>query len=153
MKRKTFFEKLADSMGKDNNDEFEANIIEEVEYLEEDDIEETKGEDDVGELSIDMYRIDNAIVIKAMIAGIQKDEIDISVSRDNVILRGARYDQPEGEIDESFFKELYWGKFEREIELPDEIDIELAEANEEHGLLTLILPLVDKHRKTKLSVK
>ena len=56
--------------------------------------------------------------------------------------------------DEDFFvQELYWGGFSRTITLPEEIDVDAAEAIEKHGLLILKLPKVDKCRKTKLKIK
>ena len=52
-----------------------------------------------------------------------------------------------------FHRELYWGSFSRTIVLPAEVEIEEAEASEKHGLLTLILPKVDKNRQSKLKVR
>jgi HSP20 family protein len=57
------------------------------------------------------------------------------------------------EGDNFFFKELYWGTFTRTIVLPQEIEVEGAEAVEKHGLLIIRLPKIDKGRQTKLRVK
>lgn len=169
--KKSFFEKLTSSI-KFNEEEQELHRktrrrIEpeyEEEYFDEDETDDVLDLDnsheryedeieEVGELSVDMYRIQNAIVIKAMVAGIQKSEIDISLTRDLVTIEGSRSREHESNIEESYFDELYWGAFERTIELPEEVDIELAEAHEAHGLLTLILPLVDKHKQARLKIK
>jgi len=154
--KKSFFEKLTGSI-KFNNEEddyqdMDGEFLETEEELEEE-IEEESFDEEVGELSIDMYRVNNAIIVKTMVAGIQKSEIDISLTRDQIIIEGSRKNDPEGRIDEVYFEELYWGAFERTINLPEEIDIELAEAHEAHGLLTLILPLVDKNRQARLKIK
>ena len=159
--KKSFFGKLTESIKFNNEDEFDTT---EGEYLEADEMEfdqeqdeeyqdEELYEEEVGELSIDMYRVDKAIIIKTMVAGIQKSEIDITLTRDQVILEGSRANNPEAPIQEHYFEELFWGAFERTINLPEEIDIELAEAHESHGLLTLILPLVDRHRQARLKIK
>jgi HSP20 family molecular chaperone IbpA len=50
-------------------------------------------------------------------------------------------------------KELYWGTFSRAILLPQEIEIEDAEAIEKHGLLIIRLPKLDKNRQAKVRVK
>ncbi|MBX4209529.1 Hsp20 family protein, partial [Candidatus Parcubacteria bacterium] len=47
----------------------------------------------------------------------------------------------------------YWGSFSRTIMLPEEIEVEEAEAIERHGLLTIKLPKVDKSKQNKLRVK
>lgn len=156
--KKSFFEKLTGSI-KFNSEEEEFDTID-GEYLEseEEEIDEEQDDDDnyddeIGELSVDMYRIDGAIIIKTMVAGIQKSEIDITLTRDQITIEGSRKSDPEGKIDESYYEELFWGSFERTIDLPEEIDIELAEAHESHGLLTLVLPLVDRNRQARLKIK
>jgi HSP20 family molecular chaperone IbpA len=159
--KKSFFEKLTGSMRFNSDDQYTE--THEEEYLSEPastPSEDTEGSytedqpyDEIGELSVDMYRVNDAIIIKTMVAGISKSEIDITLSRDTVTIEGSRKNDPEGSINEVYFNELYWGAFERTIDLPEEIDIELAEANESHGLLTLVLPLVDRYRQTRVKIK
>ncbi len=162
--KKSFFEKLTSGMKFNTNDEYDETY--EEEYLEDsnegkklsiksnsDEDIEGEYEEEIGELSIDMYRIDNAIVIKTMVAGIKKTDIDITLTRDMVVIEGSRQPENLGKIRDTYFEELYWGGFERTIELPEEVDIEDAEATEHHGLLTLILPLIDKHRQARLKIK
>ena len=155
--KKSFFEKLTSGIKFNNEEEFDSLDGEylEAEELEpeDDDFHEELDEEEVGELSVDMYRIGNAIVIKTMVAGIQKSEIDITLTRDQIIIEGSRKNEPEGRVTETYYEELFWGSFERTIKLPEEIDIEMAEAHEAHGLLTLILPLVDKDRQARLKIK
>lgn len=106
-----------------------------------------------GELAVDVYQTPTHIIIRAMIAGVRPEDLDVSITRDMVTLRGKRERHVEGTAGDFFFQELYWGAFARTIVLPQEIDIEGAEANEKHGLLTLRLPKLDKGRQTKLKVK
>lgn len=157
--KKSFFEKLTGSIKFNNEGEEDYDVMD-GEYLESEEEEfddpneeEDTYEEEVGELSVDMYRVNNAIIVKTMVAGIQKSEIDITLTRDQVIIEGSRKNEPEGRIDTTYFEELYWGAFERTINLPEEIDIELAEAHESHGLLTLVLPLVDRDRQARLKIK
>ena len=106
-----------------------------------------------GELAVDVYQTQTHIVIKAMIAGVRPEDLDVSITRDMVTLRGKRERLNEGGTGEFFFSELYWGSFARTIVLPQEIEIEEAEASEKHGLLTIRLPKIDKGRHAKLKVK
>ena len=106
-----------------------------------------------GELAVDVYQTPTHIVIKAMIAGVRPEDLDVSITRDMVTLRGKRERHTEGVAGEFFFSELYWGSFTRTIVLPQEIEIEEAEASEKHGLLTIRLPKIDKGRHAKLKVK
>lgn len=106
-----------------------------------------------GELTVDVYQTPDDIVIKTIVAGVKPDDLDISITRDMVTIRGARQETREVEDGDYFHKELYWGSFSRTILLPQEIDVDAAEAIERHGLLTLKLPKLDKTRQTKLKVR
>ncbi len=106
-----------------------------------------------GELSVDVYQTPTHIVIKAMIAGVRPEDLDVSITRDMVTIRGKREQHTEGTAGDFFFQELYWGTFSRTIVLPVEVDIEDAEAVEKHGLLVIRLPKMDKGRQAKLKVR
>ncbi len=106
-----------------------------------------------GELPIDMYETDDAIVIQAFVAGVRPEDLDITITRDSVTLRGSRL-QEHHIIDEDYsHKELFWGSFVRKVSLPDEVVIDEADAQERHGLLQITLPRLDKHRTTRLNIK
>lgn len=106
-----------------------------------------------GELSVDVYQTPTHIVIKAMIAGVRPEDLDVSITRDMVTIRGKRERHTEGTAGDFFFQELYWGSFSRTIVLPQEVEIEEAEAVEKHGLLVIRLPKMDKGRQAKLKVR
>ena len=110
-------------------------------------------EEPAGELAVDVYQTPTHIVIKAMIAGVKPDDLDVSITRDMVTIRGKRERHTEGTAGAFFFQELYWGAFSRTIVLPQEVEIEEAEASEKHGLLSVRLPKLDKGRQAKLKVK
>jgi len=114
---------------------------------------ETPEEELDGELAVDVYQTPTHIIIKAMIAGVRPEDLDVSITRDMVTLRGKREKHIEGNSGEFFFQELYWGSFSRTIVLPQEVEIEDAEASEKHGLLTIKLPKLDKGRQAKLKIK
>jgi len=108
---------------------------------------------DEGELSIDMYQTPDSIVIRTMIPGVKKDDLEINLSRDRLTLRGKRMVDTRIADQDYYHRELYWGTFSRTVELPHEVDIEQSEAIEKDGMLTLTLPRIDKGRQTKLKVK
>lgn len=110
-------------------------------------------EEEAGELAVDVYQTPTHIVIKAMIAGVRPEDLDVSITRDMVTVRGKRERHTEGTAGDFFFQELYWGAFARTVMLPQEVQIEEAEASEKHGLLTIKLPKLDKGRQAKLKVK
>ncbi len=108
---------------------------------------------DEGELSLDMYTTPDAIIVRTMIPGVKKEDIDIAISRDSLTIKGKRVEENRVADQDYHCRELYWGSFIRTISLPHEIDIERADAAERDGMLTLTLPRVDKGRQAKLKIK
>jgi HSP20 family molecular chaperone IbpA len=110
-------------------------------------------EDEEGELGVDLIETPDSVILRAMVAGVRPSNLDIQISRQSVTIRGSREEESFSTSEDHIVRELYWGAFSRVIELPAEIDIEEAVAKEKNGLLTIVMPKVDKERKTKLSVK
>ncbi len=106
-----------------------------------------------GELTIDVYQTPEMIVVKSMIAGVRPEDLDVSITRDVVTIRGHREEERVAQEGDYLARELYWGSFSRTITLPEEIDVDEAEAVEKHGLLILKLPKLDKKRESRLKVK
>ncbi len=106
-----------------------------------------------GELPVDMYQTNDAIIIRALVAGVSPNDLDIAITRDMVTIRGIREEYQEASDDNYFHRELFWGSFTRTLLLPEEVIIDEADAQEKHGLLEIRLPKLDKNRSTQLKVK
>src|SRR3989344_2329722 len=115
--------------------------------------ENGQAEEPQGELAVDIYQSPAAIVVKALVAGVQPTSIDISLTREMLTISGVREDEREVEEDNYFQRELYWGSFSRTILLPEEVEVDMAEATEKHGILMIRLPKINKVRQTKLKVR
>ncbi len=156
--KKSFFERLTGSVRLD--EEAIEPEDEEVERKEPRRMQTTatgsnwiEDEEQVGELTVDVYQTPELIVIKAMIAGVRPEDLDISITRDMVTIKGRREEEKSIREEDYFAHELYWGAFSRTITLPSEVDVDESEAVEKHGLLILKLPKLDKKRLSKLKVK
>ncbi len=112
--------------------------------------EEPAGE---GELSLDVYQTSEDIIVRTMIPGVRKDDMDISISRDSITIKGSRKEERIIPDQDYVVRELYWGTFSRTVAFPHEVDIEHAEATENQGMLTIKLPRIDKDRQAKLRIK
>jgi len=106
-----------------------------------------------GELTVDVYQTPEMIVVKSMIAGVRPDDLDVSITRDMITIRGKREEERVVNDEDYYARELYWGSFSRTISLPEEIDVDESEAIEKHGLLILKLPKLDKKKQSRLKVK
>lgn len=152
--KRSFFEKITGAVRMNSGDDDE--VVTTKRKGKEDD-ELTSWVDDESdkdaELTIDVYQTGEMIVIKSMIAGVRPEDLDVSITRDSVTIRGKREEERVSDVDDYLMKELYWGSFSRTVSLPEEIDVDEAEAVEKHGLLILKLPKLDKKRQSKLKVK
>lgn len=164
MKKPSFLQRLT---GSQQSDEYDRILDEDHKFGDSDDLaveeeyqdEEWNHEPEIegpprdGELSVDMFQTDDSIVIRALVAGVSPNELEISITRDMVTIRGLREEIQEVHDDGYFHRELFWGSFSRTLLLPEEVAIDEAEAQEKHGLLEIRLPKLDKHRSTQLKVK
>ena len=113
--------------------------------------EETPEEE--GELTVDIYHKDDAIVIQSTVAGVKPENLDVSITNDSVTIRGKRDREEEVQEDNYYYKELFWGTFSRSVILPEEIEEDEAEASLRHGLLSIRLPKKRHGVVQKLKVK
>jgi HSP20 family protein len=162
--KRSFFERLTGAVKVDNDADLDfeeynnRNASKERGMIHHPAPEETQSEwideaSEEGQLTVDVFQNATEIVIKTIVAGLRPEDLDISISRDMVTIKGKREETREVGEEDYFHKELYWGSFTRTILLPEEIDVDAAEADEHHGLLTIRLPKIDKRRLTKLRVK
>ncbi|TAK57752.1 Hsp20/alpha crystallin family protein [Patescibacteria group bacterium] len=146
--KKSFFERLTGTIRLDDDtiDAKEVAVEDQTaNWLEE--------EEKDGELTVDVHQTADKIIVKTMVAGVRPEDLDISITRDMVTIRGKREEERSVKDEDFFYRELYWGSFSRTISLPQEVEIDTAEAIEKHGLLILKLTKVDKGRQTKVRVK
>ena len=106
-----------------------------------------------GQLPVDVHQTASDIIVRAFVAGVRPDELNISISRDMVGIEGSRMEREQVAGPDYFTRELFWGSFARSIMLPQEVDVEASSASAKDGLLTIIMPKLDKAKQTKLRVK
>jgi len=109
-------------------------------------------EESEGQLTVDIYQTKDELVIQSAIAGIKPEDLDISIEKDIISIKGRR-DNPLEEKGDYFSKECHWGPFSREMILPVEIDPGKATAEMKEGILTIRIPKVEKVGKKKILVK
>lgn len=116
---------------------------------------EDKSEVELGHtpLMVDLFEVPHAFVIQAILSGAKPSQIDISITRNEVTITGHRHPPHRHNDTQYVITELQWGPFHRSIRLPDEIDVNAVEANEDLGILTINLPKFNKHQKAKVKIR
>lgn len=105
-----------------------------------------------GQLAIDAYQTEDDIVIKAPIAGVQSEDLEVSITEEMVMIKGERHDEHAVNRDSYFCQECYWGSFSRSYVLPVAVDADKAEASLKNGVLTVRIPKLEKSRARSIKV-
>ena len=109
--------------------------------------------DQDGELVVDVFETGADFVVSAAIAGVQIKDLDISLEKDMMVIKGNRCDPHEHPDKKYFYQECYWGPFSRKIILPENVDIDKADAQMDKGVLTIKIPKNETSAKGKLGIK
>jgi HSP20 family protein len=107
----------------------------------------------IGQLTVDLYQTDKEIIIQSAIAGVEPEDLDITIEDDLVIIKGKREKKLIEEKRNYFYQECHWGQFYREIILPAEADSSKAVASMEQGILTIKIPKTGTETKKKIEIK
>ena len=103
-------------------------------------------------MAIDIYQTEQDLVIQSAIAGVKPENLDISMEKDIIRIKGSR-EKPFEEKGDYFSQECFWGLFSREIILPAEIDPERAMAEMKNGILTIRIPKILREKKRRIVVR
>ncbi|MCX8031540.1 MAG: Hsp20/alpha crystallin family protein [Thermodesulfovibrionales bacterium] len=90
--------------------------------------------------SIDISETDNELIISAELPGIDEKDIDVSLTKDSLTIKGEKKEEKEEKSKNYYRMERSYGAFSRTIPLPAEIDTDKVEAEFKKGVLTIKLP-------------
>ncbi len=116
--------------------------------------EEEWDEDDAvpGQLAVDVYETKEKLVVKARTAGVNKNDLDVSISDNQLTIRGTLSSGAEEGVENYFLQECYWGEFSRSIALPVPVKEDEIEAVLKDGVLTISFGKVQQDTVKKIQV-
>jgi len=105
--------------------------------------------------SIDIVENDKDIRISAELPGMEEKDIDVSLSRDSLTIKGEKKEEKEDKGKGYYRMERSYGSFSRTLPLPSEIDQDKVKATFKKGVLTVTLPKTEKAIKEtkKIDIK
>ena len=106
-----------------------------------------------GQLAIDVYQDNDFVVLKAPIAGVKPENLEISITDEVINVKGERRQANEIQKENYFCQECYWGSFSRSYLLPVAVDAEKAEASLKNGILSIKIPKQEKTKTRLIKVK
>ena len=111
-----------------------------------------ESEDLPGQLAVDVYETREKLVVKARTAGVNKNDLDVSISDNTLSIRGTLSAGNEDDVENYFVQECYWGEFSRSIALPVPVKEEEIEAMLKDGVLTISFAKVKQDTVKKIQV-
>jgi HSP20 family protein len=105
-----------------------------------------------GQLAVDVYETKEQLVVKARTAGVNKNDLDVSISDNQLTIRGTLSSGSEEGVENYFLQECYWGEFSRTIALPVPVKEEEIEAVLKDGVLTISFSKLQQDTVKKIQV-
>jgi HSP20 family protein len=105
-----------------------------------------------GQLAVDVYETRERLVVKARTAGVNKSDLDVSISDNTLTVRGTLSAGTEDDVENYFLQECYWGEFSRSIALPVAVQEDDIEAVLKDGVLTISFGKVKQDTIKKIQV-
>ena len=94
-------------------------------------------EDIPGQLAVDVYETADKLIIKARTAGIERKDLDVSISDNILTIAGVLSGSEDDKVTQWHIQECYWGEFSRTIALPVQVKEDGVEAVLKDGVLTV----------------
>jgi HSP20 family protein len=105
-----------------------------------------------GQLAVDVYETKEKLVVKARTAGVKKSELDVTISDNQLTIRGTLSAGNEDDVENYFLQECYWGEFSRTLALPVPVKEEEVEAELKDGVLTISFGKVKQDTVKKIQI-
>lgn len=110
-------------------------------------------EDLPGQLAVDVYETKEKLIVKARTAGVNKNDLDVSISDNTLVIRGTLSSGDEVEAENYFVQECYWGEFSRSITLPVSVKEDQIDAVLKDGVLTISFDKVKQDTVKRIEIK
>ncbi len=114
--------------------------------------DENEQEDLPGQLAVDVYETDEKLVVKARTAGVNKSDLDVSISDGILTISGTLSSGDDAVATHWHVQECYWGEFSRTLALPVQVKEDEVEAVLKDGVLTVGFTKVKQEQARKIEI-
>ena len=103
--------------------------------------------------AVDMYEDDSNVIVETQLAGIDPEEVSISIENDVLCIKGEGEKKSEVDDKNYYRKEIRRGSFFRSIPLPAHVIGEQATAVNESGVLKISIPKASEMKPKTIKIK
>jgi HSP20 family protein len=111
------------------------------------------GEMEHAGMDVDVMERNDAYVIRASMPGVKPEDINVTIERGVLTIRGELRHEEEKEGGRYYRRERRYGAYARSISLPAEVNADACDANYEHGVLTITMPKAEQARARQIPLR
>lgn len=102
---------------------------------------------------LNLWHNDDQYVVEAEMPGLELDDLEILVVDGNQLTISGERKLPQVENGSWHRREMSYGRFQRTIELPSNVDADQVSASLKNGVLSVVLPKLEKQKPKRITVK
>ena len=110
-------------------------------------------EEFLGQLAVDVYETENKLVVKARTAGVNKEDLDVSISDGILTISGTLSSGDDTDAINWHIQECYWGEFSRTLALPVSVKEDEVDAVLKDGVLTISFNKFKQEQAKKIQIQ
>jgi HSP20 family protein len=102
--------------------------------------------------AFDVYEEQDALIVRAELPGLKKDQIQLTLQDDTLTVTGERKQETDAQAKDHLRRERIFGRFERTVALPFAVKANEVKAAFEDGILTITLPKADEAKPRSIAL-
>lgn len=110
-------------------------------------------EEFLGQLAVDVYETDDRLIVKARTAGVNKEDLDVSISDGILTISGTLSSGDDTDATHWHIQECYWGEFSRTLALPVSVKEDEVDAVLKDGVLTIGFNKIKQEQAKKIQIQ
>jgi HSP20 family protein len=115
--------------------------------------DEAEGDEFPGQLAVDVYETDEKLIVKARTAGVNKEDLDVSISDGILTISGTLSSGDDSAATNWHIQECYWGEFSRTLALPVAVREDEVEAVLKDGVLTISFGKIKQEQAKRITIQ
>ena len=110
-------------------------------------------DDLLGQLAVDVYETEEKLVVKARTSGVNKEDLDLSISDGILTISGNLNSGDDADATNWHIQECYWGEFNRTLALPVTVKEDEVEAVLKDGVLTVSFNKIKQEQAKRIQIQ
>jgi HSP20 family protein len=102
---------------------------------------------------VNMTEDEKSIQVSAELPGLDEKDLEISLSKDSLTIKGEKKEENEHKDKEAYYLERSFGTFTRVLPIPKDVNTEKAEASFKKGVLTITLPKLEREKQSQKKIR